>query len=153
MRTLGNVLTLGIAAAMPGLSAAACGYTENHAIERTFAAAVERSGGVTVELRDAQSAAFHAWQLELDRLYRELMARMKRDEDRAALRKAQRAWLAFDEAETQWDWSAAMHGEEGTAGPLNVAGASLVRLQQRVCDLQGALEWLALSPGMSTGDE
>jgi uncharacterized protein YecT (DUF1311 family) len=153
MRNGGILLILGIAAAMPGAAGAVCDYTENHAIARTFAAAIERSGGVTVELRDAQSAAFHAWQVELDRLYRELMARLKREEDRVALRKAQRAWLAFDDAQTRWDWSAAMHGEEGTAGPLNVAGASLVRLQQRVCDLQGALEWLAVSPGMSAGGE
>jgi uncharacterized protein YecT (DUF1311 family) len=152
MRIAGNLLTFGIAIAMPGVLSAACSYTEHHAIERTFAEAIERSGGVTVDMRDAQSAAFHAWHAELNRIYRELMARMKREDDRAALRRAQRAWLAFDEAETRWDWSPAMHGEEGTAGPLNVAGASLVRLQRRICDLQGALDWLDVSPGMNGDD-
>lgn len=138
----------GFAAAIPGTAATACAYTNDHAITRTFAAAVERSGGVTVDMRNAQSAAHQAWDAELNRIYRELSARLPREADRAALRTAQRAWIAFDAAEGAWHWSAAMHGEEGTAGPLAVAGASLLRLQQRVCDLQEALEWLDVSPGV-----
>lgn len=60
--------------------------------------------------------------------------------DRDALRKAQRAWLVFHEAESGWLTSNAMHGQQGTSGPLTIAGAGLTRLQERVCDLKAAQE-------------
>lgn len=121
-----------------------CAYVAGHAIKATFARAAERSGGVTVDLRDAQSAAYAAWDTELNRLYRTLLDGMPEAADRDALRKAQRAWLAFHEAESEWLTSNAMHGQEGTSGPLNIAGAGLTRLQQRVCDLKAAQELRAL---------
>ena len=145
-----TVLCVGLSASL-GV-AASCSYSEGHAISATFAADMERSGGYTTEMREGQDRAYTAWDAELNRLYGALLERMKRESDRTALRKAQRAWLAFDKAEREWDWSDAMHGQEGTAGPLNVAGAALQRLIQRVCDLHGALDWFEVSPGID-GDE
>ena len=46
-----------------------CGQTTAHPIDKALAAAAERSGGVTVDLRDAQSAAYAAWDKELNRIY------------------------------------------------------------------------------------
>jgi uncharacterized protein YecT (DUF1311 family) len=152
MRTRSTVLTLVIATTMTRV-VAACDYVEKHAIEAAFAADIERSGGVTVDMRDAQGRAHEAWDAELNRLYRALLDRLKRETDRNALRTAQRAWLAFDRAEAQWHWSDAMHAQEGTAGPLNVVAASLDRLKRRVCDLRDALAWLDDSPGMTDGEE
>ncbi|HSX62100.1 MAG TPA: lysozyme inhibitor LprI family protein [Tahibacter sp.] len=144
MRTPGKILALAGALTVPCIAAAQCDYVERHAIAAAFAKDIERSGGVTVDMRDAQGRAYQAWDAELNRLYRELLATVKQDSDRDALRKAQRAWLAFHEAEGDWDWSGAMHGREGTSGPLNVAGSALTRLQQRICDLRDALDIVAL---------
>jgi uncharacterized protein YecT (DUF1311 family) len=150
MRTGFRWMMLGVGLSTSLGVAASCDYSERHPISATFAADIERSGGVTFDMREAQTSAYAAWNAELNRLYGALMQRMKREDDRTALRKAQRAWLAFHQAESDWLWSRAMHADEGTAGPLNVAGAGLVRIEQRVCDLHGALEWLDLSPGMNT---
>ena len=62
--------------------------------------------------------------------------------DRDTLRAAQRAWLAYDQAQGGWDWSPAMHGEEGTSGPLNVAAGGLARRRERVCRLQSDLAFI-----------
>lgn len=116
-----------------------CGRSAPHPIDQAFDASMQRSGGVTADMRDAQSSAYAAWDKELNRVYAELLkaAGAKR---REALRTAQRAWLAFDEAQAKWGW--ALHGDEGTAAPLNVAGAALERRRSRVCDLEQDLQGL-----------
>lgn len=139
-----SLLVLAVFASAASAGEHPCAYVASHAIEANFARAVEHSGGVTVDLRDAQSTAYVAWNAELNRLYRTLLDGMPEAADRDALRKAQRAWLAFHEAESEWLNSDAMHGQEGTSGPLNIAGAGLTRLQQRVCDLKAAQELRAL---------
>ena len=57
-----------------------------------------------------------------------------------ALRAAQRAWLAYDKAQAQWD--ATLYAAQGTSAALNQGGASLTRRRARVCDLQNDLEGL-----------
>lgn len=114
-----------------------CGRPTPHPIDVAFAAATERSGGVTADLRDAQSLAWEAWDKELDRIYAALM-KATAPEAREALRAAQRAWLAFDEAQARWD--AALHADEGTSAALEVGGAALARRRARACDLDTDLE-------------
>lgn len=116
-----------------------CGRGTPHPIDRELAAASVRSGGVTVDLRDAQSAAYAAWDKELNRVYAELLQAAE-PYDRERLRKAQRAWLAFDQAQAEWDASASRHGNEGTSAALNIAGAALQRRRARVCDLESDLQ-------------
>lgn len=129
----------GIAAAQE--SAHFCGHKTAHPIDLAFAAAMQRSGGVTVDMRDAQGEAYQAWDRELNRLYAELMQRLE-PEGRKSLRAAQRAWLAYDKAQGDWDWSSAMHGEEGTSAPLNVAAGGLTRRRARVCELESDLGFI-----------
>ncbi|RYF77110.1 MAG: DUF1311 domain-containing protein [Comamonadaceae bacterium] len=109
-----------------------CGQPTAHPIDQALAAASERSGGVTVDLRDAQSTAYAAWDKELNRVYAQAL-KAAGPTRRNALRAAQRAWLAFDSAQGQWD--AMLHADQGTSAALNIAGAALERRRARVCDL------------------
>lgn len=116
-----------------------CGQTSAHPIDKAQAAAAERSGGVTVDLRDAQSAAYAAWDKELNRVYAQAL-KAAGPARRDALRAAQRAWLAFDTAQGRWD--AMLHADQGTSAALNIAGAALERRRARVCDLSRDLQSL-----------
>ncbi|KRD48113.1 hypothetical protein ASE52_12025 [Acidovorax sp. Root275] len=116
-----------------------CGQTTAHPIDKALAAAAERSGGVTVDLRDAQSAAYAAWDKELNRIYAQAL-KAAGPTRRDALRAAQRAWLAFDTAQGQWD--AMLHADQGTSAALNIAGAALERRRTRMCDLSMDLQSL-----------
>jgi uncharacterized protein YecT (DUF1311 family) len=120
-----------------------CGRTAAHPIDAAYAAAMERSGGVTVDMRDAQSTAYAAWDKELNRLYAQVL-KAAGSARRDSLRAAQRAWLAFDKAQAQWDM--AVHADQGSSAALNVAGAGLARLRARVCDLDTDLQALKDSP-------
>lgn len=117
-----------------------CGRNTPHPIDQALAQAAQRSGGVTVDLTQAQSAAYAAWDKELNRLYAALQ-KAAGPERRDALRAAQRAWLAFDRAQGQWD--AVLHADEGTSAALNRGSAALARRRARVCDLQNDLDGLA----------
>lgn len=114
-----------------------CNRPAPHPIDAALAKASERSGGVTVDMTNAQSAAWAAWDKELNRVYAALL---KKAPSPDALRAAQRAWLAYDKAQAQWD--ATLYADQGTSAALNQGGASLARRRARVCDLQNALEGL-----------
>lgn len=116
-----------------------CGRKVPHPIDLALAAAVERSGGVTVDLADAQSAAWVAWDKEVNRIYVALQ-KAAGIERREALRATQRAWLAYDKAQGQWDVT--LHADDGTSTALNIGGLSLQRRRARVCDLQTDLDGL-----------
>ena len=133
--------TLACALALLACGAQAAGHFCNraapHPIDTALAQASERSGGVTVALADAQSAAWSAWDKELNRVYAALLKKAPQPD---ALRAAQRAWLAYDKAQALWD--AALHADQGTSAALNQGGASLQRRRARVCDLQNDLDGL-----------
>jgi len=132
------VLALLLACALPAqASGHFCGQSKPHPIDTALALASARSGGATVDLANAQSAAWAAWDKELNRVYAALLKKAPSPE---ALRAAQRAWLAYDKAQAQWD--AALHADEGTSAALNQGGASLQRRRARVCDLQNDLDGL-----------
>src|SRR5690606_1257060 len=111
---------------------AACEFIPPHPIDQAYAAAVERSGGVTSQLRDAQGEAWQAWDAEMERVQAVLRVTAPRDELNL-LRAAQRAWLAFDAAQTRWD--AALLAGSGSAAAIEVADAALARRRARVCQL------------------
>lgn len=116
-----------------------CDRDTAHPIDQALAVAAERSAGVTADLLDAQSDAWGAWDKELNRVYGELIA-VAGAERHEALRAAQRAWLAFDKAQEQWD--ATVYADQGSSTALNLGGASLERRRARVCDLIRDLESL-----------
>jgi len=110
-----------------------CGFTEAHPVDAAYARAMEQSGGVTADMRDAQGEAFAAWDAELNRLYRRVLRQFGGDLRATALREAQRAWLAWDVAETRSDL--AQQAETGSIGPVIVSGLALQRRRARACTL------------------
>jgi uncharacterized protein YecT (DUF1311 family) len=110
-----------------------CDQPQVHPIDADFVAAIERSGGVTVDMRDAQVLTYDSWDAELNRLYRTLMRQLGDSVRRDALRKAQRAWLAWDAAEADSDL--AMQEDNGSAGPLIIADQAIDRRRARACTL------------------
>ena len=120
-----------------------CGQRTAHPIDKALGAASERSGGVTVDLIDAQNAAYAAWDKELNRIYAQVL-KAAGPGRRDTLRAAQRAWLAFDAAQGQWD--SAIFAEQGSSAALNIGGAALERRRARVCALTNDLDSLKDSP-------
>ena len=116
-----------------------CGQRTAHPIDKALGAASERSGGVTVDLIDAQNAAYAAWDKELNRIYAQVL-KAAGPGRRDALRAAQRAWLAFDTAQGQWD--SAVFADQGSSTALNIGGAALERRRARVCKLTEDLDSL-----------
>ena len=110
-----------------------CGLPQAHPVDAAYAQAMEKSGGVTVDMHDAQAAAHAGWDAELNRLYRSAMRSFGKDARAATLRDAQRAWLAWDEAETRSDLAAQADG--GSIGPVIVSGLAMQRRRARACTL------------------
>ena len=98
-----------------------------------YARAMEQSAGVTVDMHDAQTMAFDAWDAELNRLYRGAMRQFGRDARADTLRAAQRAWLAWDAAETRSDL--AQQADGGSIGPVTVSNLAMQRRRARACTL------------------
>ncbi|MDN6298592.1 MAG: DUF1311 domain-containing protein, partial [Halomonas sp.] len=105
-----------------------------HPIDVQFERDMDASGGVTLEMRNAQGRAYERWDTELNMEYRELMANLSAKE-KAALKKAQRAWLAFREAEAEFWWTESLSGG-GTLQPVIVASHAIELLKERVCQLK-----------------
>lgn len=120
-----------------------CGQRTAHPIDKALGAASERSSGVTVDLIDAQNAAYAAWDKELNRIYAQVL-KAAGPSRRDTLRTAQRAWLAFDTAQGQWD--SAVFADQGSSAALNIGGAALERRRARVCALTNDLDSLKDSP-------
>ncbi len=110
-----------------------CGLPQPHPVDAAYAQAMEKSGGVTVDMHDAQAAAHAGWDAELNHLYRMAMQSFGKDARAIALRDAQRAWLAWDTAETRSDLAQQMDG--GSMGPVIVSGLAMQRRRARACML------------------
>ena len=115
-----------------------CGLPRAHPVDAAYARAMERSGGVTVDMHDAQAAAYAGWDAVLNRLYRNAIRSFGKDVRATALRDAQRAWLAWDEAETRSDLAAQADG--GSIGPVIVSGLAMQRRRERACTLYNMQE-------------
>ena len=112
-----------------------CDTGKPHPIDVWFEEAMDKTAGITLNIRNVQAEAHRRWDKELNRVYSELLARLKRS-DRNRLRKAQSAWIRFRDAEVAWLWSEAMHGQGGTLAPVIVSDVGRELLKQRVCQLQ-----------------
>jgi uncharacterized protein YecT (DUF1311 family) len=137
-----RVLTMALAAvALPAHAAGVfCDTDRIHPIDAQFEREMERSGGVTLHMREAQGRAHQAWDAELNRVYRELMSRQPAEE-KALLRDAQRSWLSFRDAEEKLWWSETITGMGGgTMQPLLAADHGIAMLRERVCRLTRYLE-------------
>ena len=110
-----------------------CGQPRAHPLDAAYAQAMEQSGGVTVAMHEAQTTAFDAWDAELNRLYRGAVRQFGRDARADTLRAAQRAWLAWDAAETRSDL--AQQADGGSIGPVTVSNLAMQRRRARACTL------------------
>lgn len=110
-----------------------CDTERPHPIDAELAQALDTSGGVTSQMRDAQGRAHERWDAELNRVYTSLAASLE-PEERTSLRDAQRAWLAFREAETKFWWSPSI-SDGGSLAPVLVSGRALDILRARTCEL------------------
>ena len=129
-----NYLLLSMVLAFPAHAADHwCGLPQPHPVDAAYAQAMEKSGGVTVDMHDAQAAAHAGWDAELNRLYRSAMRSFGKDARAATLRDAQRAWLAWDAAETRSDLARQVDG--GSIGPVIVSGLAMQRRRARACTL------------------
>ncbi len=112
-----------------------CDTGKPHAIDVWFEQAMDKTDGVTTNIRSVQSEAYSRWDKEMNRVFSELLTRLKAP-DKSRLIKAQRAWIRFRDAEVEWLWSKSMHGQGGTLAPVIVSDAGRDLLKQRVCELQ-----------------
>lgn len=127
--------SLALVMATPCLAAEPfCRTGKPHPIEVRLDRAVEKAEGMTYAVRKAQGEAYAAWDKELNRTYQELMAVLK-GEDQEQLRRAQRAWLAYRDAQIELWWAPGIYGGGGNQAPVEVGDLSRALLIQRVCDL------------------
>lgn len=129
------LLAIGLVMFFPYASAAEpfCKTNSVHPIDAQLEREMSASAGITEHMRNAQTRAYEQWDRELNIVYKELMSHLSAEE-KDSLRKAQRAWLAFRDAETEFFWSESISGG-GTLQPIIVSGYSLDLLKARVCQL------------------
>lgn len=110
-----------------------CKTNSVHPIDAQLEREMNTSGGVTEHMRSAQGRAYEHWDRELNIEYKELMGHLSAEE-KDSLRKAQKAWLVFRDAETEFFWSESISGG-GTLQPIIVSDYSLELVKTRVCQL------------------
>ena len=91
------------------------------------------SNGVTADIRDAQGRAHESWDKELNKEYKNLMNLLS-PKEQSSLRKAQRAWLSFRDAESDFWWSESI-SDGGSLGPIIVSDYDLDLVRERTCQL------------------
>ena len=128
-------LAIGLVVLAPLASAAEpfCNTNSVHPIDAQLEREMNASGGVTEHMRNAQGRAYKQWDRELNIVYKELMNHLSAEEQ-DSLRKAQKAWLVFRDAETEFLWSESISGG-GTLQAIIVSDYSLELLKTRVCQL------------------
>jgi uncharacterized protein YecT (DUF1311 family) len=125
-----SALICSIAVAQPN-----CAAFSNNKIEQEFKRAIDKSGGVTVLMRNASADAFSKYDRELNESYRAILALLP-DSDKKLLVESQRLWLRHRDFEEKLLWSSSIYGDTGTSGLINVDGARMTSLKNRLCDLQ-----------------
>ena len=110
-----------------------CDTARIHPIDAELEKEMDQSGGVTVKMLNAQSTAYESWDKLLNREYKELMTILS-PEEKVRLRDAQRAWISFRDAETEFWWSESI-SDGGTLQPIIVFGYGIDLLKERVCQL------------------
>ena len=129
------LLAIGLLVLVPYASAAEpfCKTNKVHPIDAQLEREMNASGGVTEHMRNAQTRAYEQWDRELNIVYKELMGHLP-GEEVDSLRKAQKAWLVFRDAETDFFWSESISGG-GTLQSIIVSDYKLELVKTRVCQL------------------
>lgn len=111
-----------------------CDTAKVHPIDAQLERELEKSGGVTVTIRDAQGKAYELWDKELNKSYKDLQSLLK-PKDQELLKQSQRAWIAYRDAQAKLWWAEGLYGSGGTLGPVVVSDLGRAMLRQRVCEL------------------
>lgn len=109
-----------------------CNTNSVHPIDAQLEREMNASGGVTEHMRNAQGRAYEQWDRELNIVYKELMSYLSAEEQ-DSLRKVQKVWLVFRDAETEFLWSESISGG-GTLQAIIVSDYSLELLKTRVAN-------------------
>ena len=111
-----------------------CNTGKPHALDIWFDREMDKTEGVTANIRDVQGEAYSRWDKELNRVYGALMNKFNAA-DKLKLREAQQAWVKFRDAEADLLWAKALYGDEGTSAPIAVSDRAREMVRQRVCTL------------------
>ena len=97
----------------------------------------EKADGVIPELKDCDAAELTRREAMLNKLYQQVLHAVGPRGRQAGLRKAERAWLAFTDAECEFRMSAEVGGMNA---PLVYNACRLELIARRIEALQKALE-------------
>ena len=89
----------------------------------------------TTGTRQATNKAREMWDAEMNKRYRRLMSALK-PRQRAALRKSQKAWLAFRDAEFAAN-ETIISSKQGTMWPMMADDRMMILVKERALHLQG----------------
>lgn len=132
----GLPLTAMAACLLWGMSTLAVAVDADVLLSKEHHACMEKSGGVTVDMRACLSAELARQDARLNKAYQQLQRKL----DAAAfgkLKSAQRAWIAFRNANCEF--AGAQQGE-GTLGPVIVGDCHLQMTARRATELEQALK-------------
>jgi len=103
-----------------------------HRIDRWLDQAIKKDYS-TVGMREAQNKALKMWDKEMNACYKRLMNRLPENKQKT-LKKAQRAWVAFRDADAEVIGDI-LYSQGGTAALLNGDSAIYERVRQRTLQL------------------
>jgi uncharacterized protein YecT (DUF1311 family) len=130
------LLSFGAAAPLPAVTA---GATAGHPVDAWLAACMAKDPS-TQGVNLCLGQAYEKWDAELNRVYRELGARLA-EGLRPSLREAQRAWVAFRDGELAW--LAKFYGSlDGSMYRSMLAADRLEVVRKRVLELNSSLDVL-----------
>jgi len=123
-----------------------CGGDKPHVIDAWLDQELDKTKGVTVDIRNAQTEAYNRWDSELNRVYKELIGQLSQA-DRKYLQESQQAWLKYRDLDAKFFWTDSMYGSQGTAGPVMASDSGRQLVKDRVCQLKTYLDYrLAWGP-------
>lgn len=126
----------GLASLGVAVWAAASVFPTSASHAQSYKQCLEKSGGITTELKDCDDAELNRREATLNRIYKQVLAAVGPGQQ-AGLHKAERAWVAFADAECGFR----MAPEVGfTDAPLVYYACRLELIARRIEDLQKALE-------------
>lgn len=109
-------------------------HTEIDAIDAAYSACLDKSEGVTANMKDCSGEAINKMDSRLNQLYKTLMEKLAKPKQEL-LRNAQRKWLAWRSAEQ--DLSYALDPNEGgTLQGVSAGGFAYDMLKRRAQELE-----------------
>lgn len=126
------IFAAALLAASSLLTAPAAAQTSAAPLSATFQTCLDKSGGVTFEMRECISAEYERQDLLLNRNYKALMADLT-PERKKQLQTAQRLWLQYRDANCQFY----ADPDGGTMAAIAAADCGLQMTADRVRELAG----------------